>query len=183
MPRPLLPAPTAWLQVLFRTLSLLTTLSALTNALYLSTTFKHSNTMLYAALLWTLALDNAEVIALTSKSGDGIARAHLCPLLTIEVLGIVFFLIGLAIGTELGDAHDMSARFVRAGRWLMYGIIGLHAVLITICLIDGCKHGRVRRRHRMLREEREQAWRGRQSEQRTHFQNRHPLFDPLEEVL
>lgn len=142
MSRPRLPHALAWLQFLFRILALLCAEGCLVTALYLSVKLHMTNPWIYVALLWSVLVNNAEIIALHSKPSDGVKRFHWCLLLVLEVIGLVLFAIsafvgfGIDIGSPAGDdmvqGRERVKRKCQIAKWfLIFAImwVWLDAVL------------------------------------------------------
>ncbi|KAF2109603.1 hypothetical protein BDV96DRAFT_604499 [Lophiotrema nucula] len=102
MARQRLPHVSAWLQIVFRLVSLVACHGCLLTCIYILYTFHTSNALIYLAILWTLVIDNAEILALYTKPGDGIWRFRLWPLVAWEAVGILLFL-GSAFLSFHGD--------------------------------------------------------------------------------
>ncbi|KAF2467264.1 uncharacterized protein BDR25DRAFT_317020 [Lindgomyces ingoldianus] len=154
MSRPRLPSALAWLQLTVRVLALLTSIGCLITTIYISLNFHKTNPMTYVALLWAILLDNLEILALCSNPGDMIKRIHLCPLITLEVLGLFFFLISFFV-TFIAEWHPRREgsgwnkgeqrpgdEYKLAQELLVFSVMGLHVVIIIICCIDGCTQRR-----------------------------------------
>ncbi|KAF2271097.1 hypothetical protein CC78DRAFT_538779 [Lojkania enalia] len=149
MPRARLPSPLACLQLAFRILALLSSLGCLVTTSYISLNFFRSNPATYIALIWAICLDNAEIIALTSKPGDGIKRMRLCPLISLEVFGLVLFMISFLVTFMIENdpsqswyendmTYDAPGWNFKVVQWfLAYSIMGIHFFLILVAYFDG----------------------------------------------
>ncbi|KAF2728520.1 hypothetical protein EJ04DRAFT_581266 [Polyplosphaeria fusca] len=172
MTRPRLHHGIAWLQVMFRVVSLLSCYGCMVTSVYISVNFTSGTThpVSYLALLWVIIIDNAEIFALMSTPNGGIKRLRICPLVVFEALGLVFFLVSFFVTfVERLDNNDMSlggadrdhgAKY-RIAQWFMVFIITIfHIFLIFIAWMDSCMHDdRPRTQERAMRIGSGQAWR------------------------
>lgn len=137
MPRPILPHALAILQLTFRVLTLAAEHGCFITTLYVSLNFQRTNPMLYVALLWFIIVDNSEILALTARPGDGLKRFGLCVLVTLEVLGLSFFLISFFVAfmgpsglTKRDEADELGvskgeegANYMIAQWFLVFSIV------------------------------------------------------------
>jgi hypothetical protein len=122
MPHSRIPTGIAVLQLCLRIIALLSALGCFNTTVYIAVSFSRTNPLLYVALFWVIALDNAEILALTSHPGDGIKRLGLWGIMILEGLGLVLFLISffVAFMGQFGESFGKT-KGAGPGRLLLYG--------------------------------------------------------------
>lgn len=112
--------------------------------------------MLYVTLIWTIVLDNVEILTLTARPGDGMKRVRACPLVALEFLGLLFFLISFFMsfiglyGKETSNflsgmqpaGGEPGLRYIMTQWFLVFTVMGLHVVMTFIACLDGWSYRR-----------------------------------------
>ncbi|KAL5376599.1 hypothetical protein DPSP01_010392 [Paraphaeosphaeria sporulosa] len=125
MDRSRLPSRLAILHLLARLITLLATHLLFTVTLYLSTAPAptHPTPLLYAPLIWGLAADTAEILALITRTEDGMPRAPTWAMVVGETLAVGLCSVGWVLYKP-----GASFALTEEGRWgarLWVGVAGL----------------------------------------------------------